>query len=144
MLLGTYGRLRQADKAWAIYCHLLTLRPGDQQAAAAAAAAAAEGAAGAGRQAEADAKQADSQQQEQQRQGQPAPAAGWEDRLEQRQRELAAEAARLVADLRLGEVPFEQYAFGALITALSRVRCLPAAGAALLCCLCFYQFRECS
>jgi hypothetical protein len=135
MLLGTYGRLRQADKAWAIYCHLLMLRNGQgdqgQQQQHAAAAAAVEGAAGAAQQAGAGAKQPGTQQQQQQEMpqqspGQPVPAAGWEGRLEQRQRELAAQAARLVSDLRLDEVPFEQYAFGALITALSRV-CAAAA-----------------
>ena len=138
MLLGTYGRLRQADKAWAIYCHLLMRRTGQgdqgqqqQQQQQAAAAAAVEGAAGAAQQAGAGAKHPGTQQQQQQEMpqqspGQPVPAAGWEGRLEQRQRELAAQAARLVSDLRLDEVPFEQYAFGALITALSRV-CAAAA-----------------
>ena len=152
MLLGTYGRLRQADKAWAIYCHLLKLRNGQggqgqqQQAAAAVAAAALEGPAGAAQLADADAKQLQQQQQQggggmpQQRPGQPAPAAGWEARLEERQRALVAEAARLVAALKLEEVPFEQYAFGALITALSRVRCLLLEGR----CVRLHWCRVCS
>ena len=129
MLLGTYGRLRQADKAWAIYQRLLALRdlpeqlqqqqqqpqqqqqrqqhPGQVQEA------------GVAQQQQPPQQQ---QQLEPRQEGAPpqeaSAAAGWQAR---RQRQLAREAERLVGELLLDAAPMDQYAYGALITALSRV-----------------------
>lgn len=133
MLLGTYGRLRQADKAWALFQRLRQLRDGG----------------GAGQEAEEDAatssqllaevrqepgspdrqqQQAQQGQQQVQQQRQELNAAdgrgrahAWDARLAQRRAQLAGQAERLVRDLRLEELPWGHYEYGALITALSRV-----------------------
>lgn len=103
----------QADKAWAIYRQLV---PGRRQV-----------------------RQAQQPGAQQQQQPQPAaqeaagaaapgPAHGaeephpWEGRLAARQEHLEAAAARLVRELRLDALPLNEYAYGALLTALSRVR----------------------
>lgn len=122
MLLGAYGRRREVDKAWALY---QALQGGGGQPSPAPADAAAEGAdgaaagagdaaaaAGPGRPAE-TAQQAAQQREQAQR--------AWEERLAERQRQLAAWAAGLVRDLRLAERPLGPYGYSAVLTALSRV-----------------------
>lgn len=135
MLLNTYGKLRQADKAWAIYQQLLNQQgqqSGDsrQQALHAreaqlppdaatepagvdVAATAAQG--GATPTAAGDDGAAAG--------GGAGGGAAWQARLAQRQARLAAEAERLVRELALGAFPLSDYAYSTIITALSRVRC---------------------
>lgn len=135
MLLNTYGKLRQADKAWAIYQQLLNQQgqqSGDsrQQALHAreaqlppdaatepagvdVAATAAQG--GATLTAAGDDGAAAG--------GGAGGGAAWQARLAQRQARLAAEAERLVRELALGAFPLSDYAYSTIITALSRVRC---------------------
>ena len=45
----------------------------------------------------------------------------WEGRLAARQQQLEQAAAQLVRDLRLDALPLDEYGYGALLTALSRV-----------------------
>lgn len=152
MLLGTYGRLRQADRAWAIYRALR----GQGAAAAEAAAEAAEAEQQPWPVRLAAAQRQSPQQQWQQQQQQQAdidtpaaPAAAadgtsaggsageaeqerqhaWDARLAARRRQLADWAEGLVRDLRLDAVPLNEYGYGALLTALSRVGGWVARGA---------------
>lgn len=116
MLLNTYGKLRQADKAWAIYQQLLRQQgqqgqqgqqPGDspEPSSATAPLAAPQGGCTA---AEGD------------NGGEESGGAAWQARLAQRQARLAAEAERLVRELALGAFPLSDYAYSTIITALSR------------------------
>jgi hypothetical protein len=151
MLLGTYGRLRQADKAWAVYRRLLELEDGRRSGEAAALpSAAAErqrhaGAAGPagshpfegldsetepGSGSSSAAQHTQRPQQREQLQQQPrgpggVGAADWQARLAARRAAVSGEAGALVAGLRLDAAPLTQYTYSALLTALSRVRLLP-------------------
>lgn len=127
MLLGTYGRLRQADKAWAIYQHLVGRRCLAHTGAEAA------GAASGGGSGQGDADMAaphgsggppalPSSQQAQQAGGGEGGRPPWDARLAAQQAQLQRSVERLVRDLRLDEVPWSHYTYGALLTALSRVR----------------------
>ena len=147
--------LPQADKAWAIYRRLV---PDPQQAqlaqqgsasgdasgvAAAAAAAPATAAAAPSRPATAAPAAAPGTAARASGGGRPTHGEqhAWEGRLAVRQRELDSMAAQLVRDLRLDALPLEEYAYGALLTALSRVSGaalrLPWLGAVQLCCSVF-------
>ncbi|PRW51133.1 Glutathione S-transferase theta-2B [Chlorella sorokiniana] len=127
MLLGTYGRLRQADKAWAIYRQLV---PDPQQAqrtqqggasdADAPSAAGSAAAAGAGVQRSAAAPAAAAAAEGDSSLGEGEEHHAWEGRLAARQQELDSAAAQLVQELRLDVPPLNEYGYGALLTALSR------------------------
>ncbi len=52
----------------------------------------------------------------------------WEERLAARQRALDSTAEQLVRDLRLDSRPLDEYGYGALLTALSRVSWLDGCG----------------
>ena len=137
MLLSMYGRLRQADKVWALYLELRRRRPE-------LAARARAGEAGHMAAAAATSQQQRQQQRRLRRQGRgAAPVAApdaastggdgaamegaegqqrrWQARLEARQAEVAAEAEHLATELRLDALPLDLYAYSAVITALSRV-----------------------
>lgn len=140
MLLNTYGKLRQADKAWAIYQQLLKQQkqqPGGtaehaqqeprptgsarQSGAAAPTAAAQDGgetagnASGAAKVSKAAGDSGGAVN------GGAEGGQAWQARLAQRQARLAAEAERLVEELDLGAFPLNDYAYSTIITALSRV-----------------------
>ncbi|KAL4423402.1 hypothetical protein ABPG77_009980 [Micractinium sp. CCAP 211/92] len=139
MLLNTYGKLRQADKAWAIYQQLLKQQkqqPGGtaehaqqepqptgsavQASAAAPVAVPQDGSEPAGDSSVAAnvSKAAGDSGGAVNGGAEGGPA--WQARLAQRQARLAAEAERLVEELELGAFPLNDYAYSTIITALSR------------------------
>lgn len=109
MLLSCYGRLRQADKVWAVYQRVLAVRSGGGQ--------------GPGQRKVSDllplGTRAAALQQQQQEVEQQALEALQRKRLEAEAAEESA--ARLVAELRLDALPLDLYGYSAVITSLSRV-----------------------